>query len=568
MAENSEADHGWKTVSYHKKTKKKSAQQAQVKENGFSSSGDVFRSIEEHSEGRRKRIIEAEAQRAAAIAAEENNSMYNHYDGSEEEREREGEEERERGGDVVEKKMKKKKLKKPKVTVAEAAAKIDASDLDAFLADISASYETQQDIVLMRFADYFGRAFAMVNSSQFPWVKLLKESPVAKMVDVPLSHISEDVFKTSTEWLSNCSIEALVQFVMWSLDSVLADLCLHLGAGKGSKKTIQQASSKSQVAIFVVLAMVLRRKPDVLINLLPTLTEDGKYQGPDKLFVFVWMITQASQGDLVVGLFAWAHFLLPLLSTKAYNNPQSRDLILQLVERILSSPKARTILVNGAVRKGERVVPPAALELLMHATFPAPSARVKDKTTERFEAVYPTLKEVALSVSPGSKAMKQLTQQIIPIAIKAAGGGVPDQSREGSELFIWCLMKNPECYKQWDDIYLNNIEATVVILKKLYDEIKVHPSTQSSLDPLKATLKSFRLQNEEAITLGANNALQSTIKDSEKYCKMLLGRVSRGHGCAKGFLLVTVAVAASAVFLSKDIQSLDLNKLLAQFNQS
>ncbi|KAG9157785.1 hypothetical protein Leryth_024311 [Lithospermum erythrorhizon] len=501
MAENSEADHGWKTVSYHKKTKKQSAQQAQVKENGFSSSGDVFRSIEEHSEGRRKRIIEAEAQRAAAIAAEENNSMYNNYDGSEEEREREGEEERERGGDVVEKKMKKKKLKKPKVTVAEAAAKIDASDLDAFLADISASYETQQDIVLMRFADYFGRAFAMVNSSQFPWVKLLKESPVAKMVDV---------------------------------------------------------------AIFVVLAMVLRRKPDVLINLLPTLKEDGKYQGPDKLFVFVWMITQASQGDLVVGLFAWAHFLLPLLSTKAYNNPQSRDLILQ----ILSSPKARTILVNGAVRKGERVVPPAALELLMHATFPAPSARVKDKTTERFEAVYPTLKEVALSVSPGSKAMKQLTQQIIPIAIKAAGGGVPDQSREGSELFIWCLMKNPECYKQWDDIYLNNIEATVIILKKLYDEIKVHPSTHSSLDPLKATLKSFRLQNEEAITLGANNALQSTIKDSEKYCKMLLGRVSRGHGCAKGFLLVTVAVAASAVFLSKDIQSLDLNKLLAQFNQS
>lgn len=40
-------------------------------------------------------------------------------------------------------------------------------------------------------------------------------------------------------------------------------------------------------------------------------------------------------------------------------------------------PKARTILVNGAVRKGERLVPPFAFEILMGATFPAPSARVK-----------------------------------------------------------------------------------------------------------------------------------------------------------------------------------------------
>ena len=111
-----------------------------------------------------------------------------------------------------------------------------------------------------------------------------------------------------------------------------------------------------------------------------------------------------------MGLFMWVHYLLPILSSKSSCNPQSRDLILQLVERfkiipvnsiaspilfliflfliqntifliptcrILSAPKARPILLNGAVRKGERVVPPSALELLMRATFPAPSARVK-----------------------------------------------------------------------------------------------------------------------------------------------------------------------------------------------
>lgn len=48
----------------------------------------------------------------------------------------------------------------------------------------------------------------------------------------------------------------------------------------------------SQVAIFVVLAMVLRRKPDVLVALLPTLRENSKYQGQEKLLVIIWMISQ------------------------------------------------------------------------------------------------------------------------------------------------------------------------------------------------------------------------------------------------------------------------------------
>lgn len=45
--------------------------------------------------------------------------------------------------------------------------------------------------------------------------------------------------------------------------------------------------------------------------------------------------------------------------------------------RILTNPKARTILVNGAVRKGERLIPPPSFEILLRLTFPASSARVK-----------------------------------------------------------------------------------------------------------------------------------------------------------------------------------------------
>ena len=49
-----------------------------------------------------------------------------------------------------------------------------------------------------------------------------------------------------------------------------------------------------QVGIFVALAMVLRRKPDALISVLPKLRENSKYQGQDKLPVIVWMIIQVS----------------------------------------------------------------------------------------------------------------------------------------------------------------------------------------------------------------------------------------------------------------------------------
>ena len=41
------------------------------------------------------------------------------------------------------KKVKAKKLKKPKVTVSDTAAKIDADDLSAFLADITVSFAFQ-----------------------------------------------------------------------------------------------------------------------------------------------------------------------------------------------------------------------------------------------------------------------------------------------------------------------------------------------------------------------------------------------------------------------------------------
>ncbi|CAJ1938881.1 unnamed protein product [Sphenostylis stenocarpa] len=569
------ADHGWQKVTYAKKQRKKTNNSANgsdtransnklVPNGTLSSSDGVFRSLELQSEDRRRKILEARKAADAAYDDDDGPVRSKQRPRNDDDEEEENVEHSAENGKVEEKKVKQKKPKKPKVTLAEAAAKIDAADLGAFLVDISASFEKQQDILMMRFADYFGRAFSAVTASQFPWVKLFKESTVAKVTDMPLSHISDAVYKTSIDWINQRSPEALSSFLLWSLDSILADLSSQQTVAKGSKKAVQQVASKSQVAMFVVLAMVLRRKPDALITVLPTLRENTKYQGQDKLPVIVWMISQASVGDLSVGLYAWSRNLLPIVIGKS-GNPQSRDLVLQLMEKILSTPKARPVLVNSAVRKGERLIPPPAFEILLRVTFPPSSTRVK--ATERFEAIYAILKEVALGGSSGSKAMKQVSLQIFNFAIKAAGENNPELSKEAAGILIWCLSQNTECYKQWEKVYQDNIESSVSALKKLSDDWKEQSTKLSPHEPLRDTLKNFKQKNEKVLATETDAARHAHFKDADKYCKIILGKASRSHGCTSCLTFTALGLAVgAAILLSPGMESLDFKKINEVFN--
>ncbi|KAJ6819885.1 uncharacterized protein M6B38_401765 [Iris pallida] len=228
---------------------------------------------------------------------------------------------------------------------------------------------------------------------------------------------------------------------------------------------------------------------------------------------------------------AWVQYLLPLISGKANVNPQSRDLALQLVERILSGPKARSILLNGAVRKGERLVPPSALDLLMRATFPA----TQIKATERFSAIYPTLKELALAGSPGTKTTKQASLQLLPSAVKALQESNLELSKEAADVFIWCLVQNPECYKQWEKVHLDNIDASVAVLRKLSDEWKEYLVKLSPPNTLKVTLKNLRAKNEQALSGAVDASNQAAIKEADKYCKVILGKCTRGSRLHQGW---------------------------------
>jgi hypothetical protein len=284
----SDPSHGWQTVSYPKRNRKQqqppraAAPDLALQANG---KAGVFDAVEKRSQERHRALQQQLASRAADLDDARIAAAAGYSD---DECSDEAAAPRQEGEP---KKPKKPKVKKPKVTVAEAAALIDAENLAAHLIEISGSYENQQDIQLMRFADYLGRAFVTVSTAQFPWAKMFKESPVSKMVDIPLCHIPEPVIKTAGDWISQRSSSALGDFVLWCIDSIMSELSGPAAGTKGSKKVVQQ-SPRAQVAIFVVLAMTLRRKPEVLINIMPKIMGSNKYLGQEKLPIIVWVIAQ------------------------------------------------------------------------------------------------------------------------------------------------------------------------------------------------------------------------------------------------------------------------------------
>ncbi|XP_044959371.1 uncharacterized protein LOC123410480 isoform X2 [Hordeum vulgare subsp. vulgare] len=66
----------------------------------------------------------------------------------------------------------------------------------------------------------------------------------------------------------------------------------------------EKATQLDKVAIFVVLVLTLRRKPDVLINLSPKIVGNSKYLGQEKRPIIAWVINQVVMGSTCVLLLA------------------------------------------------------------------------------------------------------------------------------------------------------------------------------------------------------------------------------------------------------------------------
>ncbi|GLJ30223.1 hypothetical protein SUGI_0597890 [Cryptomeria japonica] len=125
------------------------------------------------------------------------------------------------------------------------------------------SYGNAPNVQLKRFADYFASAFVAVNLAQFRNNKILKESTVAKLAEPS---------------------EALKEFMLWALGACLAR-CSHSSARPQRIKKTQLVAVKGAIAIFVILAMLLRKRPDLLLQLSSTIKIEPQFQGQDKVYM-------------------------------------------------------------------------------------------------------------------------------------------------------------------------------------------------------------------------------------------------------------------------------------------
>ncbi|EFH58399.1 hypothetical protein ARALYDRAFT_346595 [Arabidopsis lyrata subsp. lyrata] len=260
---------------------------------------------------------------------------------------------------------------------SEAAAKIDPSDLAAFLEQLLDKFWSLPEDQVLRFINYFE---IKISQESFPWVNMFKESPLSTLIHFPLSHIS-----TSVDWINKLPFLTLRAFLLWACKS-LAD----------AKPTYQ-----------------------FLLKKFFNYKNGGR---PPKVI-----------------------YLLACI----------------LLISILSNPEARTILVNRAIRDGERLIPPSSFEILVRLTFPPSSARVK--VTKRFEKVYPLLKEVALALESGTEG--NAVEQIFTFSLKVAG-----EAKETAAIAIWSVTENVDYFKRWEILYKEHLEASVALLRKLVDE--------------------------------------------------------------------------------------------------
>ncbi|CAM6032493.1 unnamed protein product [Sphagnum compactum] len=544
-------DHGWKKVTNVKKQRRQEMKgsiatgQQEVEKNGAKPAEPKgFQALETEAAERRKR---REARIAAALAAGES---------GEEQGDVGGEHQPEEGtvavgGELT--KTKPKKSSKPKVTVADAAAAIDPSDLSTFLADITESFASVPDVQLMRCADYFARAFVTVTSSQFAWNKILREASISKTIEIPLCDLPEGVSKMMGDWFSQRPDEALSKFMLWLLKEVLEDSqSQQSGSHKGSKAT-PQPSGKTKLGVLVLLAILLRRKPDLLHQQADTVR--SQFQGQDKLPTLVWAYGQVAQGDLVSGMYLWVHNLLPFAVGKS-STPSSRDTVLQFVESVLfvNLKKARPVLLNGFLRRGERLVPPMSLDLIMRVSFPSDSARTK--ATERFQLIYPVVREIALAGTFRSKATRPVAQQLLPLSLAALSEDVEALSVEAYKNFSWCLTQNPECHKQWEKLYLENLKASSYVLGHLLSDWKDTVAHLTPLSDLQRTVQVFRTKHKHVLqTAKGNLELEGQLKAADRVCKALQGKMSWVPSCAKASVTIAVGIAMAYSFylISPDV---------------
>ncbi|CAL9054617.1 unnamed protein product [Musa banksii] len=168
--------------------------------------------------------------------------------------------------------------------------------------------------------------------------------------------------------------------------------------------------------------------PDALLSLLSKLRDNPRYQGQENLPHIVWVIAQASLGDRVVGMYLWAHYLLPVGS-------------LSYSERA-GSPGTKTR------KQASQQLLPTAILAIQEKNL----ERTKEATDLFIWCFDSNLSSVTGS---GWVVLVQTYSVITPLLCYL---------KQPSNCFSWSIVK--------EKLHLGNVDASIVVLHELSSEWK------------------------------------------------------------------------------------------------
>ncbi|KAL1192984.1 hypothetical protein V5N11_029519 [Cardamine amara subsp. amara] len=346
--------------------------------------------------------------------------------------------------------------------LAIAAEKIRPSDLEVFFANETIRPSRWSPAIkLSRLLDYYGTKFSGVSC---PWYEMFSEYISSKqlfdMIDVPLCHIPNHFYQTTVSWLAQeVTDEAVDAFIYWAFNYIPHDV---YWGHNGGWKDVVRPTHRSNVAIFVVLALVLKARPHVLIALLPTLHR-GVYYRPARIPLAVWMTAQAAKGDLSLGLCTWANYLVLQLYG---SNRQSWDLILASFEKILFEQNNLSMFLDDPLWNGMPLIAPGSFEiLLLHTFHPSPTAV---EVIDRLKKIYFAMKQVALAGALNSDSQFNAIRQIFTFSLRLSGEANTFLADEATEIAIYCLTMDHDCCMFWEELFRQNLKASTVLLKRLW----------------------------------------------------------------------------------------------------
>ncbi|KAF6264261.1 hypothetical protein COO60DRAFT_1660272 [Scenedesmus sp. NREL 46B-D3] len=189
--------------------------------------------------------------------------------------------------------------KKPKLTVAQVAAGVDVAAL---------KLEALSDRLLVSFKE-----------ASLDLGKLLATKGLTEATEQPLSEVPQPLLNTITAFVGGVGDDALLAMCVPLTAAVVSEA---VGGPSGTAPT-----GKGKAGLQIMLAAILRTRPQVLVRAAPELRLAGRQlSGAGRMPVLLWVANQAAKADAAVGVAVWVRLLLPqLLGLPELPASSSRD---------------------------------------------------------------------------------------------------------------------------------------------------------------------------------------------------------------------------------------------------